>query len=114
MTLTKAELVSIVCDKCSFSRQESFQFVEQVFQILKETLEKGEKIKISGFGNFVIREKRPRKGRNPQSGEEMMISGRRVLTFRPSLLLRKAVNQGEVSPLQIEKSLEDADEIESL
>jgi integration host factor subunit alpha len=114
MTLTKAELVSIVCDKCSFSRQESFQLVEQVFQILKETLEKGEKIKISGFGNFVIREKRPRKGRNPQSGEEMMISGRRVLTFRPSLLLRKAVNQGEVSPSQIEKSFEDTDEIENL
>ena len=55
MTLTKAELVSIVCDKCSFSRQESFQIVDQVFQILKETLENGEKAKISGFGNFVIR-----------------------------------------------------------
>ena len=63
MAITKAELVSIVCDKCSFSRQESSQIVEQVFQILKETLEKGEKIKISGFGNFVIREKRPAKGK---------------------------------------------------
>ena len=81
MTLTKAELVSIVSDKCHFPRQESAQIVEQVFQILKETLEKGEKVKISGLGNFVTREKRPRIGRNPQTGEEMMISGRRVLTF---------------------------------
>ena len=93
MTLTKAELVSIVGDKCSFSRQESVQFMEQVFQILKETLEKGEKVKISGFGNFIVREKRPRKGRNPQTGEEVIIPGRRVLTFRPSVKLRRAVNQ---------------------
>ena len=102
MAITKAELVSIVCDKCSFSRQESVQIVEQVFQILKETLEKGEKVKISGFGNFVTREKRPRKGRNPQSGEQIMISGRRVLTFKPSAILRKAVNGGIQTPETIE------------
>ena len=102
MAITKAELVSIISDKCSFSRQESFQIVDQVFQILKETLEKGEKVKISGFGNFVTREKRPRKGRNPQTGEEMMISGRRVLTFRPSAILRKAVNQGNQTPERME------------
>ena len=94
LAITKAELVSIICDKCSFSRQESFQIVDQVFQILKETLERGEKVKISGFGNFVTREKRPRKGRNPQTGEQVMISGRRVLTFKPSAILRKVVNQG--------------------
>ena len=103
MGMTKAELVSIVCDKCSFSRQESFQIVDQVFQILKETLEKGEKVKISGFGNFITREKRPRKGRNPQSGEQIMISGRRVLTFKPSAILRKAVNGGTQTPETIEK-----------
>jgi integration host factor subunit alpha len=102
MAITKAELVSMVCDKCSFSRQESFQIVEQVFQILKETLERGEKVKISGFGNFVTREKRPRRGRNPQTGEHVIISGRRVLTFRPSVKLRKAVNQGNRIPEPIE------------
>jgi integration host factor subunit alpha len=102
LAITKAELVSIVSDKCSFSRQESFQIVDQVFQILKETLEKGEKVKISGFGNFVTREKRPRKGRNPQTGEEMKISGRRVLNFKPSAMLRKAVNQGNQTPETIE------------
>lgn len=95
MAMTKAEIVSIVCNQCSFSRQESFQIVEQVFQILKETLEKGEKVKISGFGNFITREKRPRKGRNPKSGEQVLISGRRVLTFKPSVILRKAVNGGK-------------------
>jgi integration host factor subunit alpha len=93
LAITKAELVSIVSDKCAYSRQESVEIVEQVFEILKETLEKGEKVKISGFGNFVVREKRPRKGRNPQTGEEAIIRGRRVLTFKPSVLLRKAVNQ---------------------
>ncbi len=102
MAITKAELVSIVCDKCSFSRQESFQIVDQVFQILKETLEGGEKVKISGFGNFVTREKRPRKGRNPQTGEEVIISGRRVLTFKPGAILRKALNQENQIPETIE------------
>jgi len=102
MAITKAELVSIISDKCSFSRQESVQIVDHVFQILKETLEKGEKVKISGFGNFVTREKRPRKGRNPATGENMMISSRRVLTFKPSPILRKAVNQGNQSSEKIE------------
>ena len=98
MVLTKAELVSIICDKCSFSRQESVQIVDQVFQILKETLERGENIKISGFGNFVTREKRPRKGRNPQTGEAVTIPGRRVLKFKPSAILRKVVNKGDIFP----------------
>jgi integration host factor subunit alpha len=102
VAITKAELVSVISDKCSFSRQESFQIVEQVFQILKETLEKGEKVKISGFGNFSIREKRPRKGRNPQTGEAVTISGRRVLTFKPSANLRKAVNGENHGPEAIE------------
>jgi integration host factor subunit alpha len=95
MAMTKAELVSIVSDKCSFSRQESVQIVDEVFQILKETLEKGEKVKISGFGNFITREKRARKGRNPKTGVNLTISARRVLTFKPSQKLRKVVNQGD-------------------
>ncbi len=94
MSITKAELISAISDQCSFSRLDSAQIVEQVFQILKETLEKGEKIKISGFGNFIPREKRPRKGRNPKTGEALTISRRRVVTFKPSTILRKAVNGG--------------------
>ena len=94
MTMTKADLVEIICEKIGFALKESTEIVEWVFEIMKETLEGGEKIKISGFGNFVIRSKRPRKGRNPKSGEEIVISGRRVVTFKPSNVLRKALNQG--------------------
>ncbi len=93
MTMTKAELVEMISEKTLFSRLESADLLEQVFEILKETLERGEKIKISGFGNFIVLEKRPRKGRNPKTGEELMISGRRVLTFKPSSKLRKALNK---------------------
>ncbi|HET6436648.1 MAG TPA: integration host factor subunit alpha, partial [Anaeromyxobacter sp.] len=63
-----------------------------------ETLERGEKIKISGFGNFIIRDKKSRVGRNPQTGEEIEISARRVLTFRPSQVLKNALNSGLDSP----------------
>ena len=70
MTMTKAELVEIVSEKTLITRHESAEFVEQMFEILKETLEKGEKVKISGFGNFVVREKRLRRGRNPKTGDE--------------------------------------------
>ena len=66
--------------------------VESIFEIIKGHLEQGEKIKISGFGNFVLNTKRPRKGRNPQTGEEIVISGRRVLSFKPSPVLKKAIN----------------------
>jgi len=93
MAMTKADIVEIVCEKTGFTRQESVEIVEQLFELLKETLEKGEKIKISGFGNFLVREKRPRRGRNPQTGGEMTISARRVLTFKPSPVLRKALNR---------------------
>ena len=84
MTMTKADLVKIICEKMGWALKESTEIVEQVFDIMKETLEGGEKIKISGFGNFNIRAKRPRKGRNPKTGEEIVISGRRVVTFKPS------------------------------
>ena len=94
MTMTKIDLVKIICEKMSFALKESTEVVDQVFGIMKETLEGGEKIKISGFGNFNIRAKRPRKGRNPKSGEEIVISGRRVVTFKPGNVLRKALNQG--------------------
>jgi integration host factor subunit alpha len=91
--MTKADVVKLICEKMGFALKESTEIVEQVFEIIKETLESGEKVKISGFGNFVIRQKRPRTGRNPQSGEKMVISGRRVVTFKSSNVLRKALNR---------------------
>ncbi|MGQ9696024.1 MAG: integration host factor subunit alpha [Thermodesulfobacteriota bacterium] len=90
--MTKADLVETVYEKIGFSRKESAEIVDLVFDLMKETLENGEKIKISGFGNFLVRQKRSRKGRNPQTGEEIEISARRVLTFKPSQVLRKALN----------------------
>jgi len=90
--MTKADIVETLYEKVGFSRKESAEIVDLVFDLMKETLEGGDKIKISGFGNFLVREKRSRKGRNPQTGEEIQISARRVLTFKPSQVLRKALN----------------------
>src|SRR4029453_11634231 len=92
-TMTKADIVEAIYEKIGFSKKESADIVELVFDTMKETLEKGEKIKISGFGNFVVRAKKPRIGRNPQTGEEIEISARRVLTFRPSQVLKSALNK---------------------
>ncbi len=89
--MTKADLVDAIYERVGFSKKESAKIVEMVFDIIKETLQDGEKIKISGFGNFVVRDKRSRIGRNPQTGEEIEISARRVLTFKPSQVLRNAL-----------------------
>ncbi len=92
MAMTKADIVEALYQKVGFSKKEAADLVELVFDTLKATLAQGQKIKISGFGNFVVREKRSRVGRNPQTGESIEISARRVLTFRPSQVLRAEVN----------------------
>lgn len=94
--MTKAEIIEGVHSRIGFSKKESSEIVELVFDTLKKTIEGGEKIKISGFGNFVVRQKRPRVGRNPQTGEEIEISARRVLTFRPSQVLKAILNNEPV------------------
>ncbi len=91
--MTKADIVESIYEKIGFSKKESAEIVELVFDTIKETLEKGQKIKISGFGNFVVRHKRPRIGRNPQTGQSIEISERSVLTFRPSQILKQALNK---------------------
>jgi len=93
-TMTKAEIVEQIYERVGFSKKESADLVEKVFEIIKETLRDGEKVKISGFGNFVVREKNARKGRNPQTGEEIVLEARRVLTFKPSLVLKTLLNNG--------------------
>ncbi len=90
--MTKADIIENVYEKVGFSKKEAAEIVEMVFDTIKETLERGEKIKISGFGNFIVRDKKSRVGRNPQTGEEIEISARRVLTFRPSQVLKNALN----------------------
>src|SRR5688572_12699393 len=91
--MTKAEIVQALYTKVGgFSKKESADLVDLVFEMMKETLGRGEKIKISGFGNFVLRDKRQRPGRNPQTGDPIKISERRVLTFKASQILKQALN----------------------
>lgn len=91
--MTKADIIEVVYEQVGgFSKKEAAEIVEAVFDSIKETLEKGTKIKISGFGNFVVKDKNARIGRNPQTGEEIVISARRVLTFKPSQVLKDALN----------------------
>src|SRR2546430_17306464 len=92
--MSKADMIEGVYEKVGFSKKESAEIVELVFDTVKETLERGDKIKISGFGNFQVRHKKARVGRNPQTGKEIEISARRVLTFRPSQVLKAALNAG--------------------
>lgn len=91
MSLTKADIVERVYKEAGFSKKEAADLVDLVFKIIKDTLSKGEKVKISGFGNFSIRDKSTRVGRNPQTGEAMEITARRVLTFKPSQVLKEDV-----------------------
>ena len=93
--MTKADIIESVYEKVGFSKKDSAEIVELVFDTVKETLERGDKIKISGFGNFQVRHKKARIGRNPQTGKEIEISARRVLTFRPSQVLKSALNNGQ-------------------
>ena len=93
--MTKAEIVEHIYERVGFSKKEAAEVVESIFEVIKTRLEQGEKVKISGFGNFVINEKRPRKGRNPQTGDEIVISGRRVLSFKPSQVLKRTINSEE-------------------
>ena len=100
MAMTKAEIVERIYEKVEkdgFSKKEAAEVVEAIFEVIKRHLERGEKVKISGFGNFVVHTKRPRKGRNPQTGAEIVISGRRVLSFKPSQVLKKTINSASAA-----------------
>ncbi len=90
--MTKADIIEAIYQKIGYSKKDAADLVELIFNTIKETLAKGEKIKISGFGNFVVRDKKARTGRNPQTGTAIKISARRVLTFKPSQVLRADVN----------------------
>src|SRR5215468_10879601 len=97
--MTKAEIVQALYTRVGgFSKKESADIVDLVFEMMKETLGRGEKIKISGFGNFVLRDKRQRPGRNPQTGDPIKISERRVLTFKASQILKLALNPRNGAP----------------
>jgi integration host factor subunit alpha len=93
-SMIKADIIDLVHEKIGFSRHESAEVVEATLDMLKEALQKGERVQIVGFGSFLVRPKKERVGRNPKTGEEIVIAPRKVLTFKPSKILRDLVNDG--------------------
>ena len=101
--MTKADIAHAVYSKLGgFSKKESADLVDLIFETMKETAGRGEKVKISGFGNFVLRDKRQRQGRNPQTGQPIVITARRVLNFKASQLLKQALNDSSEAEAQPE------------
>jgi integration host factor subunit alpha len=92
--MTKKDLIENVRFRSNLQRKEAEEIVESFLDIIKETLASGEEIKVSGFGKFIVNQKRDRKGRNPQTGEPLTITARRILTFKPSILLKQEMNGG--------------------
>ena len=91
--MRKADIANEVYEQIGLSKKEAAEMIETILDTIKGSLQKGETVKIAGFGNFVVRSKRSRKGRNPKTGEEIGITPRRVVTFRPSQVFKKFVNQ---------------------
>jgi integration host factor subunit alpha len=93
MKLTKAKLIDAICDANGYSSTRSSELVETVLEIIKGTLERGEDVLVSGFGKWQVKHKRERRGRNPATGDEMMLAPRRVVTFKCSSKLRDRLNK---------------------
>jgi integration host factor subunit alpha len=99
-TMTKADLVEQLYERAGYSKKDAAALIEAVFEIVKRALETGEPIKISGFGNFEVKQKHNRTGRNPQTGEAIIINARRVLSFKPSTRLKALLNNKESDPAE--------------
>ena len=93
MAITKAELAVSLYEELGLNKRESKEFVEQFFESIKSSLEEGNAVKLSGFGNFGLRDKPARPGRNPKTGEEIPISARRVVTFKASQKLKESIDR---------------------
>ncbi len=92
MTLTKARIIDKIQSRLNFSKKETTELVETLLEIMKQTMANGEDVLISGFGKFCVKEKKERRGRNPATGEDMILSPRRVVTFKCSGKLREKIN----------------------
>ncbi len=95
MTITKNTLIEMLHDEVGLNKREAKEFIEMFFESLKKNLENGNDIKISGFGNFTLRNKNARPGRNPKTGEEVLIKERRVVTFKSGLKLKNKLEAYE-------------------
>jgi integration host factor subunit alpha len=94
MALTKEKLIDSIYDNVGLSRVQSRNVVERLFGIMKQTLQSGENLLVSGFGKFVVKNKAARRGRNPQTSEQLQLRARRVVIFKASGVLRKRINRG--------------------
>lgn len=92
--MTKADIAERISIKLGTSKNESAELLELVIAVIKGALEAGEQVKIPGFGKFEVMQKKDRKGRNPQTGETMTITARKVMSFKPSAILRTGINKG--------------------
>ena len=93
MSLTKADIINAVHQELGFTKNQSIDLVESTLEIIKSKLASGEDVLVSGFGKFCVKEKRERKGRNPATGEDLMLAPRRVVTFQCSGKLRDKINK---------------------
>jgi integration host factor subunit alpha len=100
-TLTKAELAELLFEQVGLNKREAKDMVETFFDEIRNALERGEAVKLSGFGNFQLRDKPQRPGRNPKTGEEIPITARRVVTFHASQKLKEMVEMSSVQPLAL-------------
>ena len=91
--MTKADLVDKIHANTGLTKDGAFAYLETILETIKKSLETAENVKITGFGSFVVREKESRRGRNPLTGEPITITARKILTFKPSILLKNTINQ---------------------
>jgi len=97
--LTKANLAESIYDSMPIDKQKAAQIVEDYVEIIKDSLEKEGKVMLSGFGSYEVKFKPPRRGRNPQTGDSIILRARKVVKFKPSQLLRKSINGENVEPI---------------
>ena len=93
MSMTKIDITESIYEKIGIPKKDCFNIVESLFDIIKDDLEKGNDVMISGFGKWMVKSKKARRGRNPQTGKEMTIDARKVVTFKPSTVLKKALEK---------------------
>jgi len=93
--VTKAEIAKAIHERVGLTKKESSQIVESVLSEIRQSLEKGENVKLSGFGHFIVRKKHARRGRNPKTGSDIIIAPRSVVTFRASPLLKDKLIEGD-------------------
>lgn len=93
MTLTKSALVELIINEHGMEKEQAVKFVENFFEVIIRSLASGEEVRVPGFGNFVLRTKKSRMGRNPRTGEEHLIAARTVVSFRTSGILKEAIKK---------------------